>query len=86
MEKQECILYFLPKTLKCLLTHLPSQQEKVDGVMKGEMIMSSPVNGIQPTRTMPLKHFQGILDGASDRPSPCPYKRLQWGIPLDGGK
>ena len=49
----------LSETLKCLLKHLPNEQEKVDSVMKGEMIMSSPINGLQPTRTGHSNRFAG---------------------------
>ena len=54
------------KTLKCLLKHLPSKQEKTDSVMKGEMIMSPPVNGIQSTRTMHSSRFAGHPAGFSN--------------------
>lgn len=79
-ENKDCILYFLSKTLKHLLKHLPSKQEKANSVMKGEMIMSSPVHGSQPTRTM-YSDCQGIVDGVSNIPTPCIYNSLQWGCP-----
>lgn len=81
MEKQECILYFLPTTLKCLLTHLPSQQEKADSVMKGEKIMSSPVNGIQRTRTIHSNRFAGHSGWSLRPPSPLHLQEPAAGSP-----
>lgn len=70
IKNKDCIFYFLSKTLKCLLKHLPSKQEKTDSVMKGEMIMSSPVNGIQPTRTMHSNRFAGHSEWSFKHSSP----------------
>ena len=86
IKNKDCIFYFLSKTLKCLLKHLPSKQEKTDSVMKGEMIMSSPVNGIQPTRTMHSNRFAGHSEWSFKYPSPLHLQEPAVGSPSRWGQ
>jgi hypothetical protein len=83
IENKDCILYLLSKTLKCLLKHLPSNQDKAGSVMKGEAVMPSPVNGIQQQEQCTQTDLQDILDGRENIPSPCTCSNLWLDGPLD---
>lgn len=77
-----CILYFSSKTLSYLHKRLPGKQRKADDVMEGEMIMSSFVNGIQPTITIHSHRFAGHSGQRFKYLIPLHFKNLQSGRPL----
>lgn len=82
-EHKDCFLYILSKTLTFLLKHLPGKRERADSAMKGEMIMSSPVNEIQPAEQGTQTDWQGILEFSMEFQTftPLPVQEPTVGVP-----